>query len=532
MVSRDHGPGPVPPPQPEHRPVPGNPYAQPPSAPGPARAGRGRAFGIGAGALALLLVGAGAFVLTQGDDDGSGSRKAAASESPRTPRQSEKPEKSGRSDDKDRGDDKGRGDPGVVDVNAGRGPGDAEAWVAVNDIELPGKGAMLFDLWHADGIVAQAEYDEVTGFSADDGTKKWSVRVPGEVCDTPVNASPDGKVAVLYTKSKAKQTGKCNQLQVIDLRTGEKGWHKQLVEHGLSDSTSMAHVAVSGSTVMVDQDSTAHAYRLRDGKRLYTTKMEREGACFLRGVAGGSGLLQVQSCAAGSESTHGRLKRLDPRTGKVKWVYRSKKGWTIDKVYSVDPAVVTLRNRESTDKWAVAAVGARGEQRSWIEFADREKFEMCTGAGDSGEGVQNCPGGVVSGDTLYLAGSPKDGILGPSRIAAFDLATGSRKWSAGANGRQLVPVAASGGDRGGVIVYARASLGKTGQTLRFGPGGGKPKVLLRHTAAAEEIESGMFAGITLYAEGRFYVSPTRLDGKAHGGKGEEGNGRLLSFGKP
>ncbi|MFH8991758.1 PQQ-binding-like beta-propeller repeat protein [Streptomyces sp. NPDC017940] len=525
MVSRDHGPGPVPPPQPEHRPVPGNPYARPQSAPGPAGAGRGRAFGIGAGALALLLVGAGAFVLTRGDDDG-GSGEPVAAESSRAPRQPEQPGQTGRSDDKD------RGDRGVVDVNAGRGPGDAEAWVAVNDIELPGKGAMLFDLWHAGDIVAQAEYDEITGFGADDGTKKWSVRVPGAVCDTPVNASPDGKVAVLYTESRARQTGKCNQLQVIDLRTGEKGWHKELVEHGLSDSTSMAHVAVSGSTVMVDQDSTAHAYRLRDGKRLYTTRTERQGACYLRGVAGGSGLLQVQSCAAGSERTHGRLKKLDPRTGKVDWVYRGKKGWTIDKVYSVDPAVVTLRSREDTDKWAVAAIGARGEQRSWIEFADREEFEMCTGAGDSGEGVQNCPGGVVSGDTLYLAGSPEDGLLGPSRVAAFDLATGRRAWSAGANGRQLVPVAASGGGRAGVIIYARASLGKTGQTLRFGAGGGKPEVLLRHTAAAREIESGMFAGITLYAEGRFYVSPTRLDGRSHGGKGEEGDGRLLSFGKP
>lgn len=495
MVSRDHESEPVhqPVPEPVHRPVPGNPYVQPQPDPGAAGTARGRrALGIGAGVLALALVGAGAFALTRQDGD----------------------------------------DDGVVDVNAGRKPGDARAWVAVNGIALPGKGAMLFDIWHVDGIVAQAEYDEVTGFRTADGTKKWTVRLPGEVCDTPVDRSPDGKVAVLYTKNRTRPTGKCDQLQVIDLKTGAKGWHKQLVEHDLSDSTSMAHVAVSGSTVMVDQDSTAHAFRLRDGKRLYTTEKEREGACFLRGVAGGSGLLQVRSCAAGSDSTHGRLRKLDPRTGEVAWVHRGRKGWTIDKVYSVDPVVVSLRSREDTDKWAVAAVDSRGRERSWIEFAGRDAFEMCNGAGDSGEGVQNCPGGVVSGDTLYLAGQPADGVLGPSEIAAFDLRTGRRTWSAAAGGRQLVPVAASGGDRPGVIVYARASTRKTGQTLRFGAAGGKPEVLLEHPAAARQIESGMFAGNTRYADGRFYVTPTRLDGKTHGGEGEEGNGRMLSFGRP
>ncbi|MFD9880254.1 PQQ-binding-like beta-propeller repeat protein [Streptomyces alboflavus] len=527
---------------PAHQPVPGNPYAQPlpqppaqppfppPAGPPPAGPRRRGALIAGVGALALVLVGAGVFVLTRGDGDGDedGSRKPVAQDSDKPARDGREsaPPRDGSDDDGG----KGTGSAGQIDVNAGRKPGDAKAWLAVNDVKLPGKGGQLLDLWRVDGLVAQAEYDEVTAFKAADGKRAWRVRLPGEVCDTPVNPSPDGKVVVVYTTSEARVGAKCNQLQLIDLKTGKKGWHKQLTEHSTLDSTTATHVAISGSTVMVDQDSTAHAYRLRDGKRLFTTKHQREGACFLRGVAGGPALVQVQSCAAGSKSTHGRLRKLDPRTGEVEWVHRGKKGWTIDKVYSVDPLVVSLRSRAEPDEWALSVVDKQGRQRSWIDLGRRkEEFSQCTGAGDSGEGVQNCGGGVVAHDTLYLATEPED-TLGPNKIVAFDLGTGRAKWSVGAGGRQLLPVTVSDRDGPGVIVYARPYREMTGRTLLLPPGGGKPKVLLKHTAAAQKIEVFMFAGNTLYADDRLFVTPTRLNGRSHGSAGEEGNGRMLSFG--
>lgn len=512
---------------PVHRPVPGNPYAQPPPSAGPRRR-----FGValGAGAVALVLIGVGLYAVTRADGDGSGSREPVAAGSSKAPEGGRESAPGGReSGGKDDGKDDGAA--GVIDVNAGRKPGEAKAWLAMNDVELPGKGTQLQDLWHVPGIVAQAEYDEVTGYRTADGSKAWTVSLPGTVCDTPVNPTPDGKVVVAYTKTKSERSSKCDQLRMIDLKNGEKGWHKELVDRGFWDDTSMTHVSITGSTVLVDQRATMRAYRIGDGKRLFTTERERKGGCSLDGVAGGSRLLQVESCALGSPSTHGRLKKLDPRTGDVKWTYRTKKGWSIQKVYSVDPVVVTVQNREEMDKWAVVAVDDKGKQRSWIS-ADKgpHAFEMCAGAGDSGEGVQNCPGAAAGADTLYLASEPKDGILGPNMIVAFDLRTGRSKWTGSVEGgRQLTPVAVTGGDRPGVIAYARAQDGKSGQTVRFGPGGGKPDVLLRHTSSAQSIESGMLAGHTLYADGRFFVTPSRLDGKGHGGKGEERDARMLSF---
>lgn len=516
--------------EPVHQPVPGNPYVQPVSPVGaPGGAPRRLRFALGAGALALVLIGVGFYTVTQADGDGdkNGSREPVAGQTRQSPdddgRESAEPDR-----DADAKDD---GSAAVIDVNAGRKPGEAKAWVAMNDIELPGKGAQLLDLWHVPGIVAQAEHDEVTGYRTADGSKAWTVPLPGTVCDTPVNPTPDGKVVVAYTDRKSDRNAQCDQLRMIDLKTGEKGWHKKLVDRGFWDDTSMTHVSITGGTVLVDQSATMRAYRIGDGKRLYTTERERKGGCSLNGVAGGPALLQVEGCQPGSPGTHGRLKKLDPRTGDVKWSYRTKKGWSIQKVYSVDPVVVTVQNREAMDEWAFVAVDDKGNQRSWTR-ADKgpHAFEMCAGAGDSGEGVQNCPGAAVSGDTLYLASEPKDGLLGPNKIVAFDLRTGKSRWTGSADGgRQITPVPVAGADRPGVIAYARAQDGKSGQTLRFGPGGGKPDVLLRHTSSAQGMESGMFAGNILYADKRFFVTPTRLDGKSHGGKGEEGSARMLAF---
>lgn len=511
--------------EPVHQPVPGNPYVQPTP---PAGNPRRLRLALGAGAAALVLIGVGFYAVTQADGDGkgSGSRKPAAGQSHQSP------DGTPESADPDQGAGaKDEGSAAVLDVNAGRKAGEAKAWVAMNDIKLPGKGAQLLDLWHVPGIVAQAEYDEVTGYRTKDGKKAWSVPLPGTVCDTPVNPTPDGKVVVAYTKKKSEQNSSCDQLRVIDLKTGEKGWHKELVDRGFWDATSATHVSITGSTVLVDQSATMRAYRIGDGKRLYTTEREREGGCSLDGVAGGSRLLQVESCQPGSPGTHGRLKRLDPRTGDIKWSYRTKKGWSIHKVYSVDPAVIAVRNRDEMDKWAVVAVDDKGDQRSWISMdKGRHSFEMCAGAGDSGEGVQNCPGGAADADTFYVASKTKDGLIGPNKIVAFDLRTGKSKWAGAVEGgRQITPVAADGDDKPGVIAYAPAQSGKNGQTVRFGPGGGKPDVLLRHTSSAQSMESGMFAGHTLYADGRFFVTPSLLSGKDHGSKGEEGNARMLAF---
>ncbi|QCX78041.1 Outer membrane protein assembly factor BamB [Streptomyces sp. YIM 121038] len=516
-----------PPPQRPHEPVPGNPYVDP--VPAPRRRGSATAW-IAAGAvLAAVGAGAGAYALLKEDGGkGSGGFRAPLARD-RGP--SGEPSGSG-----ERTDAPGGSGPPVrrIDVNAGAKPGESRGWLDLNGVRLPGKGAMLGDLWtvggRSDALVVQALYDTVTAYRARDGEKAWTLRLPDKVCDTPVDTAPGGHVVVAYGDGSTSGTGKCNQLQQIDLRTGERGWHRELKEHDLSDSTSSVRLAVTGATVTVAQGDLAHTYRVSDGKRLFSSQRDRVGTCYLRDVAGGARLLYVENCAAGAPKAHGRVRNVDPRTGDVRWQYRSRDGWTVDKVYSVDPLVLAVRSRDDPDEWGIVSVDGKGRERAWIPLhRGPYAFEMCDGAGDAGEGVQNCPGGAVVGDVLHLPTAPKGG-LGPNKVVAFDLATGKRRWAAAVpGGRQLTPVRQAGGGKGsGVVVYVRAQAGKPGRTVRFPASGGAPRVLLRHSTPAQKWEAEMFAGETLYSGGRVFVAPSRLAPKSLGGNKEQG--RLLSFG--
>ncbi|MGH4031587.1 PQQ-binding-like beta-propeller repeat protein [Actinomycetota bacterium Odt1-20B] len=500
---------------PVHRPVRGNPYADP-------QRSRGRpAVVAGAVLAALLLIGGGVFLVTRGEDGGGDQAEATRTPSPRASAEGDakpaRPEPSASAPDH-----------WAKDVNADRKPGEAKVWRALNTGAVPGNGASLHDVWTVGDTVVQAGYKDITAYRASDGSTAWSVEMPNKICDTPVNPTPDGKIVVAYQNGK-NDRARCGQLQMIDLRTGDKGWHKELTEHSTLDSTIIVHLAISKDTVLVGQNMVAYAYRVSDGKRLFTSKKEFKGSCYPNDVAGGTRLLEIDNCGISAPKPYDQLKEIDPRTGHVKWRYVGKKGWYIEKVYSVDPIVITVKNREDMDRWSVVAVDGRGKERSTLKFGSYP-FERCDGSGDSGEGAQNCAGAAVGTDRFYLATKPKGGLLGANKVVAFDLDSGKVKWASGSGSYQLMPLRAEGaGKKAKVVTYARAATGKAGRTVRFGPRGGEPEVLLKHPASAAKVESGMYASTTLYRDGRFFVAPSRLDGDSYDDDAERS--RLLSIGR-
>ncbi|MFE0106189.1 PQQ-binding-like beta-propeller repeat protein [Streptomyces sp. NPDC059009] len=502
---------------PVHRPVRGNPYAG-------SRQARSRPLLVaGAVLIALLLVGGGVFLVTRGDGDGGDGAEAARTPSPHASGTAEGDAKPARPEPS-----ASAPDHWAKDVNGERKPGEAKVWRALNTGAVPGNGASLHDVWTVGGTLVQAGYKDITAYRVADGSVAWSVEAPAKICDTPVNPTPDGKVVIAY-KAGTSENAKCNQLQMIDLRTGDKGWHKELTEHSIMDSTLIVHLAISKDTVLVGQNMMAYAYRVSDGKHLFTSKKEFKGSCYPEDVAGGARLLEIDSCGVSAPKPFSQLKELDPETGRVKWRYVGKKGVSISKVYSVDPVVVTLKDREDMDHWTVVALDDRGKLRSRLKFGSHV-FEECEGSGDSGRGAQNCSGAAVGADRFYLSTEPKDGSLGANRIVAFDLGSGKVKWASGSGSYQLQPLRAEGsGKKAKVVTYARAATGKAGRTVRFGPRGGEPEVLLKHPAAAAKVESGMFAATTLYRDGRFFVAPSRLDGNSYDDEPERS--RLLSVGR-
>ncbi|MFC4982088.1 PQQ-binding-like beta-propeller repeat protein [Streptomyces atroolivaceus] len=488
-------------PPPEQRPVPGNPYATEGYGP-PVPPGRRRRFGtmpvIAAAVVLLLLVAGGAvYAVSSGRWGGStapeaekAARPSGTPTAPRTPAvRTPEPKRI----------------PTSKEINAAREPGDATAWIVDDRTDLPGRNIHLNDLWIVGDTVVQAVYRKVTAHRLSDGAELWSVPLPAPVCETPVNPTPDGKVVLVYKNSQARNGNRCNQLQMIDLRTGKAGWHKELTETGSGDDTIIVHTAISGGTLAVVQDMSAAAYGVGDGAKLYDIPMENPGKCYPDDVAGGSRLLVSSDCAISFDrsKTYSQLREIDPRTGKVLWRFRTQPGWKVGKVLSVAPVVfTTLHAEERTDNWRIVALGPGGKVRTTID-ARQKGFKYCADMGDAGEGIQNCDGTAVGKDTVHLGGT--------DQVGAYDLTTGKFVWGVKSDDSTLHPLYAEGGTY--ALVYEAASLRRPGGIIRFGPGGvNTDKQVLQHPESARASEYGMLAGNLAYANGRIVITPSFVNG--------------------
>ena len=500
-------------PRPQQQPIADNPYA--PHGYTPAQSDRRGRFGgrpaIAAVVLLLVLAACGGLYAVTGGRSGGPSRPVAeqpppssgapsASRTPavRTPR------------------------PGRIptsqEINAGREPGDAAAWIVDDPTDLPRRSIKLHDLWVVGDTVVQAVHRKVTARRLTDGAEVWSVPLPAPVCETPVNPTPDGKVVLVYKSNQAVHGNRCNQLQMIDLRTGKAGWHKELVETGSMDDTIIVNSAISGDVLAIVQSMRAAAYRVGDGAKLYDIPLENPGACYPDDVAGGPGLLVKSDCAIGIDRgrNYSQLREIDPRTGKVRWRFRTQQGWVVGKVLSVVPAVVTtFHAEERTENWRVVALGPGGKLRTTVD-ARPKGFKYCADTGDSGENIQNCKGAVVGDDTVFLGGN--------DRVGAYGLGTGKLVWGVKSEDSTLHPLRAEGGGSA-ALVYEAASSNRPGGIIRFGKGGvDTKKQVLRHPESARATEARMDAGVVAYVNGRIVITPS-------GVSGDDANpeARMLSF---
>ncbi|MFI1398125.1 hypothetical protein [Streptomyces sp. NPDC020681] len=182
---------------------------------------------------------------------------------------------------------------------------------------------------------------------------------------------------------------------------------------------------------------SADTYQVSDGKPLFELGEEKTGGCTPNDVAGGKKLLVLDWCL-NEITTYGQIKEVDPKSGEIKWRYRltdkkTKKtmAWKFNKVYSVDPLVVSVHESKDQFNWSVIALKPNGKLRSTIN-GGKYKFEPCAGSGDSGRGAQNCDGDLVGKGLFYLTTKlAGEDLIGRTEIVAFDLDTGKVKWRPG-----------------------------------------------------------------------------------------------------
>lgn len=513
------------PPQPgPYAPQPGYGYPQQPSYPGqPQYAGapgtppggqpssKGRtALIIGAAAAALLVIGGTVYAVTSGGDDGK--KKPVAEKS-------DDGKHSSSGAPVDPGDGNGGGaDP--ENLNDGRKPGEAKVLWYKSAPDAPGSGADAPGMWITDKAAVKAAYKQVFAYNVGNGAAAWDpITFPQKICAVTPQKTADDKIVVAYMNG-VSDRAKCNQLQQIDLTTGKKGWTAQVADGELFDSSISIELTVSGKTLMVGRSQSGTAYDVATGRKLYDKK-KYGAACFPAAFAGGSGrLVQVASCGAGGGNEHDEIQELDPATGKVKWTQPVKKGWRVGRMYSLDPLVVYLTN-EDKKAWNISTFTKSGKFRSEVKV--NEKFAPHCDWAILDRALQGCQGVAVDTDTLYL---PTNTTTGANEIVAVSLADGKEKWRVKSPADEpMSPMKTEGGK---LIAYVQPSYDAGGQVVSIPVTGGshKPAKLLQNPSGAAEVENAFFSGAIDWADGRFFISSTRLTGND-----ESKEKLMMAFGK-
>jgi PQQ-like domain len=473
----------------------GHPQQPPyPGAPAPAPGGKKTALIIGAAAAALLVIGGTVYAVTSGGDDGG--KKPVAQQSDDSKHSSSS---SGSPSPSSGGDD-------PEDLNAGRKAGEAKVLWYKPAPDAPGGGADAPGMWVTGKAVVKAAYKQVFAYGLGDGKPAWSpLSLPQKICAVTPRKSADDKVVVAYM-SGAGDNAKCNQLQQIDLGTGEKGWSAKVADGGLFDSALNVELTVSGRTLMVGRSESGTAYDIDSGKKLYD-KEKYGAACFPAAYAGGTDrLIQVSSCGAGGSSAHDEIQELDPATGKVRWSQPVKKGWQVTRAFSVDPLVVYLTNQDKK-AWNISTFTKDGRFRSEVKVD--EKFGPRCGWAILERDLQGCQGVAADADTLYL---PTNATSSANEIVAIGLADGKAKWRVKSPADEpMYPVRVEGGK---LVAYVQPSFDAGGQVVSIPATGSSHRItkLLQNPQGTAEIEDTFYDSVVDWADGRFFISSGRLSG--------------------
>ncbi|MFD8614463.1 PQQ-binding-like beta-propeller repeat protein [Streptomyces sp. NPDC059631] len=447
---------------------------------------------VAAVAAIALIVGGGVWYAKSGDGDGKQDTASSG----------------GTTGGGDAGGKSGTGTGGTSAGGKEKAPADTAAKV-LYQVPMPvvTDTAATTGSWLTDKVYAKSGFGDITGYDPAKGTKLWSLKLPGPVCQTTRHITADGRTAILYEPAmptKAKPSHGCSQLAVIDLTAGKKLWTRE-VKSG-DQSVNLSNVTIGGGTVAVGSTNGGAAFTVADGKPLWSPKPD--DTCYDAGYGGGDKLVAVRKCGTyGQRQLH--IQSIDPASGKVLSDYKLAQGIEYAGIVSTDPLVVAADlggDHGISDFFALD--GATGKLRSHITAPGDQYGGRC----DAISRIEYCSGMVVGNDRLYLgteqhAGSGDHGQT--NEIVAFDLATGrqtGQRADAG-DGYQIYPLRMDGG---ALLAYKRPPYDKGGQVVSIDGNSFKETVLLENPAdrdvrSAETAMSPDYAEI-LYGQGRLYMS--------------------------
>ncbi|MDQ1046184.1 PQQ-binding-like beta-propeller repeat protein [Streptomyces sp. V4I2] len=504
----------------------GYPHGTMPLQPQPGQPGGGRKFNaqltiIVAAVVAIaLIVGGGVWYASSSGDEG-GKKDDTASSSGGTGG-------TGGTDDNKEGD----GGTGGSDAEGGTGGSDAEGGTGTSTTpveKVPGNPAskVLFQVpapevgkdstistagsWLTDKVYAKSGVAEVVGYDPDKGTKLWTIKLPGPVCQGSNHVTTDGRTAITYQPkmpTKAEPSHGCSQIAALDLATGKKLWTK--TANSGDEAISFNNITVSGNTVALGSSSGGAAFDLGTGKQLWAPKPT--DTCYDTGYGGGAKLVAVRRCGS-YDAPELHIQTLDPKSGKVISDYKMAQGIAYASVVSTDPLVVAADVGESAKDGSgisdfFSIDNKTGKLRTRISAPSDQYAASCDGITK----IEECHQLAVGKDRLYVATEEEDGsgeFSQTNHIVAIDLATGKlagQRADAG-DDYTIMPLRMDGTN---IIAYKRPPYDKGGQIVSIDGSTFKETKLLENpaTESVRDVETSMSPDYSeiLYSQGHLFMS--------------------------
>ncbi|BBC32531.1 hypothetical protein SGFS_038250 [Streptomyces graminofaciens] len=308
--------------------------------------------------------------------------------------------------------------------------------------EMPG-------MWATDKILAKGINRTLVGFEIGKdvavGDEVWSVRLDGPICGTTRHVTVDGRTAVAYRAS-TEEKALCDHVAFVDLDTGKKLWQATLPTTGTpSYAETLPNVTMTRGTVAVTWGKGSSAYDMDSGKVLW--KSPRTDDCRDTGSAGDQALLIRDTCfnKTTTDDTF-RIRKVDPRTGKVEWTYDVSKG--VGNVYLVssEPAVLAVAAGD-VDITDLITLDENGKYRATIRLEGGNYLAECADQINY-NAIDYCPSVVVGDGQVFLVSREDENQTAEDNanwIIGFDVKTGktTKKFESGRN-QLLYPLRMSG----------------------------------------------------------------------------------------
>ncbi len=378
---------------------------------------KGKPLLIAAAAVAVALIVGGTVWAVSGDDD----KKEPVAQ------QTEDP-KPGASGDApvNPGDGSGDGGEETEDLNEGRQAGESKVLWYKEAPDAPGSGADAPGQWITDKTAVKAAYKDLYGYNVSDGKPSWdTISFPHKICAVTPEKTADNKI-VVASMSGSSDSAKCNQLQLVDLVTGEKGWTQEVADGELFDSVLSIEMALAGNTLMVGRSQSGTAYDVRTGKKLWdssgtaTPLLPRR----VRGrrAADPGRLLRRRRH---QRARRGPRARPEHRQGQVDLPVRQ---GLAGRAHLLRRPAGRLRHQGGGRQRQEVVEHRRLHRRRpqlRSQVAVDENFDPGCGWAILARDLQGCEGVVVEGDTLYL---PTAATTGANELVAISLANGKELW--------------------------------------------------------------------------------------------------------